>query len=103
MWRFSYSAGFCGAKQVRSSAGADCAALLQAAGGQTTRRWANSILLTLAVGIAYFLAARLSLALLTKPDGVCDSMIERQIDNPSDRSLAPLQPRHNPAFVETDP
>src|SRR5262245_54839214 len=34
------------------------------------RQWAESIGLTVAVGIAYFLAARLSLALLTKPDGV---------------------------------
>jgi PAS domain S-box-containing protein len=35
-----------------------------------TRRWVGSIGLAVAVGIAYFLAARLSLALLTKPDGV---------------------------------
>ena len=35
-----------------------------------TRRWAGSIGLAVAVGIAYFLAARLSLALLTEPDGV---------------------------------
>jgi integral membrane sensor domain MASE1 len=34
------------------------------------QRWVGSIALTVAVGIAYFLAARLSLALLTKPDGV---------------------------------
>lgn len=33
-------------------------------------RWAGLVLLAIAVGIAYFLAARLSLALLTKPDGV---------------------------------
>jgi PAS domain S-box-containing protein len=33
-------------------------------------RWVGSIGLAVAVGIAYFLAARLSLALLTKPDGV---------------------------------
>ena len=33
-------------------------------------RWVSSIALAVAVGIAYFLAARLSLALLTKPDGV---------------------------------
>jgi signal transduction histidine kinase len=32
--------------------------------------WTHSILLAVAVGIAYFLAARLSLALLTKPEGV---------------------------------
>ena len=34
------------------------------------RRWAALVSLTIAVGMAYFLAARLSLALLTKPDGV---------------------------------
>ena len=33
-------------------------------------RWVDSIGLAVSVGIAYFLAARLSLALLTKPDGV---------------------------------
>jgi HWE histidine kinase len=33
-------------------------------------RWVGSIGLAVAVGVAYFLAARLSLALLTKPDGV---------------------------------
>jgi signal transduction histidine kinase len=33
-------------------------------------RWVGSIGLTVAVGIVYFLAARLSLALLTKPEGV---------------------------------
>src|SRR3954468_2343179 len=32
--------------------------------------WIISAILAVAVGIAYFLAARLSLALLTKPDGV---------------------------------
>jgi PAS domain S-box-containing protein len=35
-----------------------------------TRRWISAIGLAVAVGIAYFLAARLSLSLLTKPDGV---------------------------------
>ncbi|MEH2523937.1 MULTISPECIES: MASE1 domain-containing protein [unclassified Bradyrhizobium] len=35
-----------------------------------TRRWVSVIGLAVAVGIAYFLAARLSLSLLTKPDGV---------------------------------
>src|SRR5258708_19257148 len=35
-----------------------------------TRRWVGAIGLAVAVGIAYFLAALLSLALLTKPDGV---------------------------------
>jgi PAS domain S-box-containing protein len=34
------------------------------------RRWVSPIGLTVAVGAAYFLAARLSLLLLTKPDGV---------------------------------
>jgi PAS domain S-box-containing protein len=34
------------------------------------QRWVGLIGLAIAVGIAYFLAARLSLALLTKPDGV---------------------------------
>src|SRR4030088_2735232 len=36
----------------------------------STREWARSIGLAAAVGIAYFLAARLSLSLLTKSDGV---------------------------------
>jgi signal transduction histidine kinase len=35
-----------------------------------TRRWAGSLGLALAIGITYFVAARLSLALLTEPDGV---------------------------------
>src|SRR3979490_3069016 len=35
-----------------------------------TWRWVSAIGLAGAVGIAYFLAARLSLSLLTKPDGV---------------------------------
>ena len=35
-----------------------------------TWQWASSIALAIAVGIVYFLAARLSLSLLTKPDGV---------------------------------
>ncbi len=34
------------------------------------RQWVGSAGLAVAVGIAYFLAARLSLALLTRPDGV---------------------------------
>jgi hypothetical protein len=41
------------------------------------QRWVGSIGLTVAVGIAYFLAARLSLALLTKPDGVEESFGEQ--------------------------
>src|SRR5277367_797855 len=36
----------------------------------STRQWARSIGLAAAVGIVYFLAARLSLLLITKPDGV---------------------------------
>jgi PAS domain S-box-containing protein len=35
-----------------------------------TQLWSRSIWLAVAVGVAYFLAARLSLLLLTKPDGV---------------------------------
>src|SRR5208282_5693987 len=35
-----------------------------------SRRWVSSIVLAVALAVAYFLAARLSLALLTKPDGV---------------------------------
>ena len=34
------------------------------------RLWARSIMLAAGLAVAYFLAARLSLALLTKPDGV---------------------------------
>jgi PAS domain S-box-containing protein len=40
------------------------------AAADPTPRWVGSIGLAVAVGIAYFLAARLSLVLLTKPDGV---------------------------------
>src|SRR3974390_2390384 len=36
----------------------------------STRQWVRSIGLAAAVGVVYFLAARLSLLLLTKPDGV---------------------------------
>ena len=35
-----------------------------------TRQWISASGLAIAVGIVYFLAARLSLSLLTKPDGV---------------------------------
>ena len=35
-----------------------------------TWRWVGSVGLAIAVGIAYYWAARLSLVLLTKPDGV---------------------------------
>jgi PAS domain S-box-containing protein len=41
-----------------------------ARGADSTQRWVGPIGLAVLVGIAYFLAARLSLALLTKPDGV---------------------------------
>jgi signal transduction histidine kinase len=41
-----------------------------AAFSEPTRRWVGSIGFAIALGIAYFLAARLSLALITKPDGV---------------------------------
>jgi len=37
---------------------------------ELARRWAGPVGLAAAVGLAYFFAARLSLALLTKPDGV---------------------------------
>ena len=37
---------------------------------EPTQRWVGSVGLTIAVGISYFLAAQLSLALLTKPDDV---------------------------------
>src|SRR6476646_673785 len=37
---------------------------------QSTRQWVRSIALSVLVGVAYYLAARLSLLLLTKPDGV---------------------------------
>ena len=37
---------------------------------KSAQGWINSVGLAIAVGIAYFLAARLSLFLLTKPDGV---------------------------------
>jgi integral membrane sensor domain MASE1 len=38
--------------------------------GAPLRRWAGSVVLAIAVGIAYFLASRLSLLLITKPDDV---------------------------------
>ena len=38
--------------------------------GVSLTRWVGSIGLAVAVGVAYFVAARLSLALLTKPEGV---------------------------------
>src|SRR5277367_3650383 len=37
---------------------------------KSPRLWAVGVVLAIAVGFAYFMAARLSLALLTKPDGV---------------------------------
>src|SRR3974390_2972006 len=39
-------------------------------GPDSTLPWIRAIGLAIAVGVAYFLAARLSLALLAKPDGV---------------------------------
>src|SRR5580693_10631719 len=38
--------------------------------GLDLTRWVGPIGLTIAVGVVYFVAARLSLALLTKPEGV---------------------------------
>src|SRR5262245_35664408 len=38
--------------------------------GVDLTRWTGAIALAVAIAIAYFLAARLSLAMLTKPDGV---------------------------------
>jgi signal transduction histidine kinase len=38
--------------------------------GELMRQWAGSVVLAIAVGIAYFLASRLSLLLITKPDDV---------------------------------
>src|SRR6516225_3111373 len=43
---------------------------LEISAGLDLTRWKNAIALTVAVGIVYFVAARLSLALLTKPEGV---------------------------------
>ena len=37
---------------------------------ELSRRWVGAVGLAIAVGVFYFLAARLSLALITKPDGV---------------------------------
>src|SRR5215469_18336131 len=45
-------------------------AQLEISNGLDLTRWKDAIALTLAVGIVYFVAARLSLALLTKPEGV---------------------------------
>src|SRR5204863_3639223 len=43
---------------------------IRALTSSSDRLWIGHIYLTLAVGVAYFLAAQMSLALLTKPDGV---------------------------------
>jgi signal transduction histidine kinase len=43
---------------------------LEISAGLDLTRWKNAIALTAAVGIIYFVAARLSLVLLTKPEGV---------------------------------
>src|SRR4029078_8354781 len=48
----------------------ECRRMLYSTASKPAQRWMNSVGLTVAVGIAYFLAARLSLLLLTKPDGV---------------------------------
>jgi signal transduction histidine kinase len=40
------------------------------ASAESFQRWVNAVGLAIALSISYFLAARLSLALLTKPDGV---------------------------------
>jgi PAS domain S-box-containing protein len=37
---------------------------------ETRRQWGYPLVLTIAIGVAYFMAANLSLSLLTKPDGV---------------------------------
>lgn len=42
----------------------------QVSARQPRQQWVNWIVLAVLVGVAYFLAARLSLLLLTKPDGV---------------------------------
>ena len=44
--------------------------MLYSTPSKSAQSWINSVGLAIAVGIAYFLAARLSLFLLTKPDGV---------------------------------
>ena len=42
----------------------------RSAADKLARRWINSIGLAVAVGLGYFLAARLSVGLLLKPEGV---------------------------------
>ena len=42
----------------------------QRSGADLARRWVNSIGLAVAVGVAYFLAARLGVGLLLEPEGV---------------------------------
>ena len=42
----------------------------QSASSGLSRRWLNSVGLAVALGVAYFLSARLSLLLLAQPDGV---------------------------------
>jgi PAS domain S-box-containing protein len=54
------------APQERAVRASGLASVLEA----WTGRWAGPVGLAVVVGLAYFLAARLSLALLTKPDGV---------------------------------
>src|SRR6478672_3827493 len=48
----------------------ECRQMLYSTASKPAQRWMNSVGLTVAVAIAYFLAAQLSLLLLTKPDGV---------------------------------
>jgi hypothetical protein len=42
----------------------------QAASGTTARRWAEGVVLAAAVGIVYFLGARLGMGLVLEPAGV---------------------------------
>src|SRR6185503_12551426 len=48
----------------------ECRRMPYSISDKSAQGWINSVGLDIAVGIAYFLAARLSLFLLTKPDGV---------------------------------
>ena len=58
--------------------------------GVDLTRWVGTIGLTVAVGIVYFLSARLSLALLTKPEGVAVfSACRGSVRRGPDRSRVP--------------
>src|SRR6185503_16423682 len=48
----------------------ECRRMPYSISDKSAQGWINSVGLAVAVGFAYFLAARLSLFLLTKPDGV---------------------------------